>query len=590
MSEPEPAQQTREQRFAEIEQSYDRFLGSIILRHDAVKLAEEENLEEVLLRFELLAKLGIELDEGESATYRVIQLEDSGDIGSAVQLYINSFDIKPGEFKVHHILRRLYHKKAKGLMEQGQHELAVEELRAILSNDTLTRDNDCYADILIDLGKSLEALGKRDEAISVYHSVYEGFVEYVEAVKHLIPIELAKARELVTQGDFRAAETLFIEIDNYHDRIKDSLEYGSYGEGVTVEVPEHIPHINFEMAQCSEKSAEQKPEFALARKEDARTYYEIELERHPDNQEALTRLVELQYEEVKRLSRHGPTWNRTWYNHVGLLCEKILARVPDHQCQADLETALEAAGFPNDLEGFMKDTLVVHGEGDFPKLYALYPEGQDSELLGRARKLAAQGNNIHASLHIKALVKRSPQNEEAHFQLGRCLASAGKAQEAEEAYQTAIELNPTNTAAMNNRAWSLYKRKQYEPAMEQYARLLEVKPDHKLANANIGKAIDKCTAAAKKLPLRERNPAYVTIARCAPKSAAAQNRAGWTFYQLKDYAQAVEFLGKAVELSPKSRTYNGNLARARKAVELSPKSRTYNGNLARARDKLGEGR
>jgi Flp pilus assembly protein TadD len=191
------------------------------------------------------------------------------------------------------------------------------------------------------------------------------------------------------------------------------------------------------------------------------------------------------------------------------------------------------------------------------------PEPTESRLLDQAKSLAKGGSHEPAIIFYKQYIGENPTNPEAHFHLARSLSALKKPEEAEQAYQTAIELDPTNTSAMNNRAWSLYKRKQYEPAMEQYAILLEVKPDHKLANTNLEKVVDKCTEAAKKLPLRKRNPAYVTIAHCAPKNAAAQNRAGWTFYQLKDYAQAVEFLEKAVELKPKSPTYKRNLAKAK---------------------------
>ena len=78
--------------------------------------------------------------------------------------------------------------------------------------------------------------------------------------------------------------------------------------------------------------------------------------------------------------------------------------------------------------------------------------------------------------HDKA-IQLNPNNPQAHNNRGSALQSLHQYQAALESYDRAIQLDPAYAEAHANRANALMALKQYEPALESFNRVLELQPD-----------------------------------------------------------------------------------------------------------------
>lgn len=64
-----------------------------------------------------------------------------------------------------------------------------------------------------------------------------------------------------------------------------------------------------------------------------------------------------------------------------------------------------------------------------------------------------------------------------------------KNEDAIDAYDKAIELNPTHTSAWNNKGIAMFRMKRYEDAISCYDKTIEINPDHANAWYNKAKAL-----------------------------------------------------------------------------------------------------
>ena len=78
-------------------------------------------------------------------------------------------------------------------------------------------------------------------------------------------------------------------------------------------------------------------------------------------------------------------------------------------------------------------------------------------------------------------VEISPQDFEAHYDLGVTLQELGRFEEAEVSFRQAIELKPDYAKAYNNRGNAFYHLGQYQQALDDYNRTIELDPNHQKA-------------------------------------------------------------------------------------------------------------
>ena len=145
-------------------------------------------------------------------------------------------------------------------------------------------------------------------------------------------------------------------------------------------------------------------------------------------------------------------------------------------------------------------------------------------------------------------------------------------------YTKAIELDPKQAMAFNNRGFAYYNLKDYDRALIDYGQAIALNPNFALAYNNRGdayyqrKAYDQARAD------------YTKAIELKPDYDLAYHNRGLTYYEQKNYDQAIDDFNKAISLKANFATaYNGRgnaffrkqefdlaINDYNKAVELSP--------------------
>jgi tetratricopeptide (TPR) repeat protein len=84
------------------------------------------------------------------------------------------------------------------------------------------------------------------------------------------------------------------------------------------------------------------------------------------------------------------------------------------------------------------------------------------------------------------MVLDNPNNTEALFSVGACLASMGKLNLARETMEHVIAIDPDHLQAQYNLAYLLHDLGDYEKAIKSYERALEISPDHVWSRIRMG--------------------------------------------------------------------------------------------------------
>jgi len=107
------------------------------------------------------------------------------------------------------------------------------------------------------------------------------------------------------------------------------------------------------------------------------------------------------------------------------------------------------------------------------------------KLLGTA--LGVQGKD--ALFALQKAAELSPDDVDAHNNLGNALQDLGQFEEAVASYRLALEIKPNFAIAQYNLGISLRALGQLDEAVVSYCRALEVKPDYAEAHNNLGKSL-----------------------------------------------------------------------------------------------------
>jgi tetratricopeptide (TPR) repeat protein len=112
-------------------------------------------------------------------------------------------------------------------------------------------------------------------------------------------------------------------------------------------------------------------------------------------------------------------------------------------------------------------------------------------------------------------------------------------------YTKAIDLDPKNAEAYNNRGNAYYERQQYDLALADFSAAITHRPDYRAAYFNRGN-----TYSEQKEYDRAINDYSRAIA-LKPDYSAAYNNRGNAYFRKRDYDQALNDYLKALELNPK---------------------------------------
>lgn len=162
-------------------------------------------------------------------------------------------------------------------------------------------------------------------------------------------------------------------------------------------------------------------------------------------------------------------------------------------------------------------------------------------------------------------------------------------------YDKALNLNPNEASAYNNRGMALYSLGRYEPAIQDYSKAIELKPDEASGYGNRGLAyfyLGNYEAAIKD---------YDKALELSPNNAMVYNDRGAAYNHLDQYERAIQDYSKSIELEPNQaiaydnrgstyyaiRQYELAISDFNMAIEIDPdRADTYN-KRGLARSNLG---
>ena len=184
-------------------------------------------------------------------------------------------------------------------------------------------------------------------------------------------------------------------------------------------------------------------------------------------------------------------------------------------------------------------------------------------------------------------VKKSPNKNRPHFNLGLNYYNKGRYQESVEAYKEAIHIKPNEPDSYNNLGQAHRALRSYQEAIEAYQKAIQIKPNYSFALINLGEtyveigryqeAIETLKKAIQLKPndagtyqnmgvayrrigrYREAIEAYQEAIRLKPDSSDAYNNLGLAYYSLNRSQEATEAFKNAIRLKPNDEEYHYNL-------------------------------
>ena len=141
-------------------------------------------------------------------------------------------------------------------------------------------------------------------------------------------------------------------------------------------------------------------------------------------------------------------------------------------------------------------------------------------------------------------IEIDPRYADAWNNKGAVLENMGKYDEAIQACDKAIEINPQFADAWNNKGFALENMGRYDEAMQAYDKVIEIDPQFAYAWNNKG------TVFYNFGKYDEAVQAYNKAIEINPLSADAWNGKGSVLYELAKYGEAIQYYDKAIEINP----------------------------------------
>ena len=156
----------------------------------------------------------------------------------------------------------------------------------------------------------------------------------------------------------------------------------------------------------------------------------------------------------------------------------------------------------------------------------------------------AIGRNTEALNANQIAVELSPQDAEAHSNLGVTLQELGRLNEAEVSLRQAIVLRPNYPEAHNNLGNALKEQGRLDEAEASYRQAIVLNPGYANAHSNLGATLQELSR------LDEAEASYIQAIALRPNYAEAYSNLGVTLQELGRLEEAEESLKHAITLKP----------------------------------------
>ena len=198
------------------------------------------------------------------------------------------------------------------------------------------------------------------------------------------------------------------------------------------------------------------------------------------------------------------------------------------------------------------------------------------------------GRNAEALMANQKAVELSPQDAEAHSNLGNVLREMGRLEEAEASYRQAIASRDNYSEAYSNLGNTLHDLGRLEEAEASYKQAIALKSDYAEAHSNLGNTLQELGRFAE----AEASCRQAIVNN--PNHAEAHSNLGNTLQGLDRLNEAETSFRQAISLKPDYAKAHSNLAvtlqklsRLKEAEASYRKSIALNPNYAEAHNNLG---
>jgi len=145
-----------------------------------------------------------------------------------------------------------------------------------------------------------------------------------------------------------------------------------------------------------------------------------------------------------------------------------------------------------------------------PETPAASPPAGLAEAVARGKALLDAGDAEGAIAVLEPVAKGGSPSAEALFLLGNAYTQAGRLQEAEQAYRSALALEPDDPDTLSNPGVVLYQMQRPSEAVEQFEKAARLLPDDAEIRYNLGGALYTLGRVEEAIQAfeaaRERNP------------------------------------------------------------------------------------
>ena len=156
----------------------------------------------------------------------------------------------------------------------------------------------------------------------------------------------------------------------------------------------------------------------------------------------------------------------------------------------------------------------------------------------------ATGRKFEALNANQTAVKLSPQDAEAHNNLGNTLKELGRLDEAEDSYNQALSLKPDYAEAHNNLGIVLHELGRLDKAVSSYNQAIALKPEFPESYCNLGITLQEAGR------LKEAETNYNHAIELSPDYAAAHSNLGNMLKELGHLEDAEASYNRAIALEP----------------------------------------
>ena len=153
-------------------------------------------------------------------------------------------------------------------------------------------------------------------------------------------------------------------------------------------------------------------------------------------------------------------------------------------------------------------------------------------------------------------VKKNPNNDRAHYNLGLIYQSQGDFESARQEFSKVVQLNPGYSEAHNSLGTAYANLNQIEKALLHYRRAIDLSPNYARAHYNLGNTLVKMGR------YDEAIGAYQKAVQLNPDYIDAYANLGWVYLKRKMLNQAVKALRIALRFDPDHVLANLNLGKA----------------------------